>query len=174
MEFAHRRERRPWRSAAARRKLCAGIAQAKETYNLPNLSFRGRSPWESPGNMLQIGTACQEIATSGFALLAMTVVIDGLLRRNRSSSNGIAPTYIFAPRCTKPPRFFVGTGAVLRCVNPSESRLFFRGWRRRGAPFPHFRSRVLRWCRRSAHRAGHFPGRRGWSSRQRTGPPPHW
>ena len=68
----------------------------------------------------------------------------------------------------------VGTGAVLLCFNPSKSRLFFRGWRRRGAPFPHFRSRAGRWCRRSARRAGHFPGRRGWSSRQRTGPPPRW
>ena len=36
---------------------------------------------ESPGEMLRFGTAYQEIAT-GFAL-AMTEVVDGLLRRNQ-------------------------------------------------------------------------------------------
>ena len=38
--------------------------------------------WESPGEMLRFGTAFQEIAASGFALLAMTAVINGWLIYN--------------------------------------------------------------------------------------------
>ena len=37
---------------------------------------------ESPGKMLRFGTAFQEIAASGFALLAMTAVINGWLIYN--------------------------------------------------------------------------------------------
>ena len=81
-QITHRRERRPRRSAAARRKLGTGIACAQ--INAQSLkSVIPSEAKESPGEMLQFGTAFREIAT-GFAL-AMTAVIDGLLRRNRTA-----------------------------------------------------------------------------------------